>query len=47
MRQLNVLREMIVKSRACLQFSDRYRYETKRNILVKNVIQQLSPLSGR
>ena len=47
MRQLNVLREMIVKSRACLQFADRYRYETKRNILVKNVIQQLSPLSGR
>ena len=28
------------KSRACLQFADRYHYQTKRIILVKNVIQQ-------
>ena len=28
------------KSRACLKFADRYRYETKRIISVKNVIQQ-------
>ena len=30
----------LCQKRACLQFADQYRYETKRIILVKNVIQQ-------
>ena len=38
--QILLISFLCAKSRACLQFADRYRYKPKRIILVKNVTQQ-------